>query len=67
MMVLFHFLHLFQMMKKKIVVVVAAVVAAVVAVVVEVLYDDFRRFQVRQHRLNLNYRMFVLDHPLKIK
>jgi hypothetical protein len=46
-----------QMMRRKIVVVVAAAV--------EVLYDDFQRFQERQHRLNLNHRMFVLDHPLK--
>jgi hypothetical protein len=47
-----------QMMRRKIVVVVAAV---------EVLYDDFQRFQERQHRLNLNHRIFVLDHPLKKK
>jgi hypothetical protein len=42
-------------------------IVVVVAVVVEVLYDDFQQFQERQHRLNLNYRMFVLDHPLKRK
>jgi hypothetical protein len=59
--ILFHFLEMFPMMKKKIVVVV------VVVAVGEVLYDDFRRFQERQHRLNLNYQMFVLDHPLKKK
>jgi hypothetical protein len=53
---------MFQMMKK---IVAAVVVVVVVVAVVEVLYDDFRLFQERQHRLNLNYRMFVLDHPLK--
>jgi len=43
------------------------VVVVVVAVVVEVLYDDFQRFQEQLHRLNLDYQMFVLVHPKKNK
>ncbi len=53
--VLFHFLKMFLLMK------------IVVVVVVEVLYDDFQRFQEQLHRLNLDYQMFVLVHPKKNK
>ncbi len=58
--ILFHFLKMFQWMRK-------IVVVVVVVVVVEVLYDDFQQFQVRLHRLNLDYQMFVLVHPMKNK
>jgi hypothetical protein len=49
---------MFQWMRK---------IVVVVVVVVEVLYDDFQQFQVRLHRLNLDYQMFVLVHPMKNK
>ena len=61
-----HFSEMFPRKKRRIAVVVA-VVAAAVAVVVEVLDDEFRQFPERQHRLNLNYRMLVLDHPFHQK
>jgi hypothetical protein len=54
--ILFHFLKMFQLMK-----------IVVDVVVVEVLYDDFQRFQEQLHRLNLDYHMFVLVHPKKNK
>jgi hypothetical protein len=57
--ILFLSLEMFPM--KRMMIAVAVVAAAVVAV----LYDDFRRFQEQQHRLNLNYRMYVLAHPTK--
>jgi len=52
--ILLHFLTMFLLMK-----------IVVVVVVVEVLYDDFQRFQEQLHRLNLDYQMFVLVHPKK--
>jgi hypothetical protein len=53
---------MFQLLMKIVGVVVGDDVA-VVAVGVGVLYDDFQRFLVRLHRLNLDYQRFVLVHP----